>query len=102
MRATLGHGLLRRLKKTPPTTSPAIYDDRLAGFILRWRPSGRHSWLARTPRGRLVLAREAKPSPERAPKQAKACRVHRAGQARLSLAPMITPRTKGVAVSFAF
>lgn len=73
MHGKIGRDLLRSLAKTPPPRQVDIVDTDLRGFVLRWRPSGRHSYLVRTPRGWLVLGRvdELKPEKARALAEAK-------------------------------
>lgn len=66
MQAKIGRDLLRALAKTPPTNQTDIVDTELRGFMLRWRPSGEHTYMLRTPRGWLALGRTAELKPEKA------------------------------------
>jgi integrase len=52
MAENLTQDAVRRLTRTPPTTTRDVYDTKQAGLVLRLRPSGSHSWRVLLGRGR--------------------------------------------------
>ena len=74
MRATIGLELLRRLPPAPCD----IRDTKLTGFVLRVRPSGRHSYLVSLGRGKwFTLGSVETLTPADARKEARAALVDR-------------------------
>lgn len=52
MAENLTQDAVRRLTRTPPSTTRDVYDAKQAGLVLRLRPSGAHTWRVLLGRGR--------------------------------------------------
>src|SRR5690348_6433895 len=52
MAENLTQDVVRRLTRTPPSTTRDVYDTKQRGLVLRLRPSGSHSWRVLLGRGR--------------------------------------------------